>query len=169
MYREGTWRPLVRLKSSIRFDEECGEGKRQENNPADDCHYGNETKETTLWSRRRQTHTDDRRIFSRALCNSNSKRENCTRSDRYLLGDHSPSDHSQSCAQAVAKGSTHRHSKWILGISAMENYSLSRTQKTPKDKCRLFVCGLKGSGDVISVALVWPEGEIQVWQTSFGK
>lgn len=48
----------------------------------------------------------------------------------------------------------------------MENYFLSRTQKnTHKDKCHLFACGLKDSRDVISLALVRPDGEVQAWPT----
>lgn len=39
-----------------------------------------------------------------------------TCSNRYLLGNHSPSYHSQSCAQTVSNGAAHCNSKWILRI-----------------------------------------------------
>lgn len=111
---------------------------------------------------------DVRGIFSQVYWNSlrdnNKKRgQNLTRSDRYLLGDHSPSDHGQSCAQTVSQGPTYRHSKRILGILEMKNdfVMTHKQRKPPKDKYHVFVCGLKVSRDVISLALARPEGEIQ--------
>lgn len=143
MYRVATWRSIVRLKSSIRFDEECGEGKRQENNPSDDCYYGNRTRKQHFShdACKPKLKTGEYEVIPFLAIAIKKRSQTFTCSDRYLLSDHSPSDHSQSCAQTVSQGSTYSYSKRILEMLPMENDSLSSKQTKEKhgDKCR-FIC-----------------------------
>lgn len=52
------------------------------------------------------------------------EKHHLTCSDRNFLGDHSPSYHSQSCAQTVSKCTTHSNSKWILEIFIKVHFML---------------------------------------------
>lgn len=170
MYREGTCRPHVRLKSSIRFDEECGEGKRQENNAANDCYYGNKTRRQDFshdagkptWMKGGKyavtlfvtitIKTKKRREFY-PFWQISSGRSFSLQPQPGLCTDSVPGCHLPPLQMDPGKFSDGK----LLFIT--------HTKNTPKDKCHLFVCGLKGSRDVISLALVRPDGEVQAWPT----